>query len=371
VRQIRFALNTTNGFLDMSSIAFESTVTEKGGSNPIRFLGGNWGCMVSEMRIYAAGVECERIQYQNRLENMLERFLPWDKRAAIYNSGFGFVSGGLDGTFVSDSMAHSTSQKVVWKPITSGLLSQKCYLPSMFLGSGGLVIELFLVGDPTECCDTSSGMSSSWELTDLRCYAEVCSVDNAMLTSLSKALLNGTELQIPFKSYQTTLYSINAPTAQLVNARALTRVDQILLSFHRKLAETATLKELNYFYLSAHGQDISLQASIGERNFPDHKASNLSEHWYRLLNGLGVNSSNATLNISRPAYRSNSFVQCIDLEAVPGQAHGSGMSTHGAQMTFALEHLGTNSGDLPDRCYVTTWYNAILSIGQDGCTLAT
>ena len=65
--------------------------------------------------------------------------------------------------------------------------------------------------------------------------AKVCTTDGAMLTSMSKALLNGTELTVPFKSYQTTMYSINAPSQQLVNARALTRVDQILLTFFQDM----------------------------------------------------------------------------------------------------------------------------------------
>ena len=144
------------------------------------------------MRIYCAGIERERIQYQNRLETMLERFMPWDKRAAIYNSGFGFTSGGLEGTLVPDATAHSSSQKCVWKPITSGLLSQNNYLSRMFLGSGGLDIDLFLVSNSSDCCDTGSGKSTSWEQTDMRCLAEVCSVDNAMLTSMSKAPLSRT-----------------------------------------------------------------------------------------------------------------------------------------------------------------------------------
>ena len=353
----------------MSTIAIQAKVTNTDGSNPLTFLGANLGCMVQEMRLYVAGVEVERISFQSRLETMLERFLPWDKRVAVYDSGFGYSSGGVEGQFVSAAIAAGGNTTVVWKPSTSGLLGQKNYLPSMFLGSGSLVIELMLCSSASDCVDTGSGKSQSWNLSDVRCLAEVCTVDGAMLTSMSKALLNGVELTIPFRSYQTTLYSINAPSQQLVNARALTRVDQILLTFHKSDGET--LKELNNFYLSPQGQNLSVQASIGERNFPDHKCDNMSQHWYRLLNGLGVNSSNATINITKGRYATDAFVSCTDTEAVPGQAHGSGMSTHGAQCTFDLRDIGVNSSDLPTKAYLTVWHNAILSIGQDGCTLAT
>ena len=165
------------------------------------------------------------------------------------------------------------------------------------------------------------------------------------------------------------MYSINAPSQQLVNARALTRVDQILLTFHKLDGET--LKQVNSYYLSPQGQNISVQASIGERNYPDHKCDNLSQHWYRLLNGLGINASNATLNITKTRYATDAFVSCTDVEATPRQAHGTGLSTHGAQMTFDLRDIGARSSDLPQKAYLTVWYNAILSIGQDGCTLAT
>ena len=186
---------------------------------------------------------------------------------------------------------------------------------------------------------------------------------------MSSALLRGQELTIPFRSYQTTMYSINAPSQQLVNARALTRVNQILLSFHKSDGET--LKELNNFYLSPQGQNISVQASIGERLYPDHRCDNLSQHFYRLLNGLGINSSNATLNITKSRYATDAFLSCTDVEAVPGQAHASGLSTHGAQMTFDLRDIGASSSDLPTKAFTTVWHEAILSIGQDGCTLAT
>ena len=73
----------------MSTIVFQAKCAESGGSHWLTFLGANLGCMISEMRLYLARVEVERIQYQNRLDTMLERCLPWDKRVTKYDSGFG------------------------------------------------------------------------------------------------------------------------------------------------------------------------------------------------------------------------------------------------------------------------------------------
>ena len=108
----------------------------------------------------------------------------------------------------------------------------------------------------------------------------------------------------------------------------------------------------------------------GRAQFPDHKCEGITEFWYRLLNGLGVNTSNQSINITRASFHDNSFVILTDTEAVPGQASGTGLSTHGAQMTINLENLSTDPAKLPTRAYVTTWHNCILSIGQDGVTFA-
>ena len=181
-------------------------------------------------------------------------------------------------------------------------------------------------------------------------------------------MLSGTELTIPFKSYSTTMYSINAPTAQLVDASAFTRLDQALLTFFK--SEAATAKECNTFYLSPQGQDVSIQLQIGERLWPDNRCDNLAQHWHRLLQGLGLGSSNSTINITKAKYGSDSFVSLSDVECVPGQAGHSGTSTHNAQMVFDLRDMGVNSADLPTKAFVTCWHNAILTIGQDGCSVA-
>ena len=76
MRQICFSLNAMNGSSDMSTIAFRAKVTETSGSHPLTFIGANLGCMVSEMRTYCPGVEVERMQFQNRLETILQQFLP-------------------------------------------------------------------------------------------------------------------------------------------------------------------------------------------------------------------------------------------------------------------------------------------------------
>ena len=309
----------------------------------------------------------ERIQFANRPEAMLQRFQPETKRVHAYDSGLRCSSGSISGNFVVSAIAAGGRETVVWSPaLIAGLLSQKNYLPSAFCQ--GLVIGLMHVNTAAEVCDPGAGKSTSWSLSDVRLLCDTVSVDPSMLTSISRTLLSETELTILFKSYSTTVYSINTPSAQLVNAHAFTRLDQALLTFFK--SEGATAKECNTFCLSPQGQDLSVQLQIGERLWPDNRCDNLAQHWHRLLQGLGFGSSNSTSTITKAKYASDSFVSPSDVECVPGQAGHSGTSTHNSQMVFDLRDMGANSADLPAKAYVTMWYNAIMTTGQDRLSVA-
>ena len=76
------------------------------------------------------------------------------------------------------------------------------------------------------------------------------------------------------------------------------------------------------------------------------------------------------MNITKAKYASDSFVSLSDVECVPGQAGHLGTSTHNSQIVFDLRDMGVNSADLPTKAFVTCWHNAILTIGQDGCSVA-
>ena len=133
----------------MSTIAIQAKVTNTDASNPLTLLGANLGCMVSEIRIYCAGVELERVQFLNRLETLLERILPWDKRVAVYDAGFGYASGNINRVFASTPLSASY-----------GKCSSRPDSCLEALGSGCLVIELTLVGSASDCVVEGSGKST-------------------------------------------------------------------------------------------------------------------------------------------------------------------------------------------------------------------
>ena len=80
---------------------------------------------------------------------------------------------------------------------------------------------------------------------------------------------------------------------------------------------------------------------------------------------LGIHNSGTSINILRPQYLSNSFIAAVDFEATPGQASHSGLSTHNAQLVFDMKNISD-----ADIVYVTCFHDSLISIVQDGCSVA-
>ena len=298
VKQIRFRLATSGPFIDCSSIAIQAKVTNKSSTHVLKILGPNLGTMVQEARVYLGSVEVERCQFYNRTEGMLQRFESADKRAQIYDEGFGYSSGTQAGNdFVSASIAASTSRTVVWRPQALGICAQKNFIPSAFV-SGGMIVELLLVNTTEEVCD--GAWSTDWEVSDVKLLVDVVSVDPSLLTSMSRHMLSSGSLTLNMKCYNTVMYAVNSPSMQLLHTRAFTRLNAFFLSFYRSVAASEDTKKVcNHFYLSPSGKDLSLQSQLGEKSMPDHRIDNLGQFWHRFLHCVGLANSSSTCNITR------------------------------------------------------------------------
>lgn len=314
------------------------------------------------------GTEVERVTNYARNEALLQRFMPSEKRQQLYEEGFGSeVDGtGDDVPFTSKAIDGANgSVDVIWRP-TMGLLQQKNYVPTAFLSGGGCVFEFLMQNTSADSCDTSGTNSSDYELQDVKLLVDVVQVDSAFLTSFSKALLNGTNLVIPVQQYATTLYSVTSEDSlQLVHARAYTRVNSIFTTFFK--TATATKKEMNTFYLG--NEALTSQVQIGAKLWPDHRNDTMALHYHRLLHALGIANSSATCNISLKQFKTDAFVVATDTESVPGQAHGSGYSTHNASLVCDLRNLGSGSAK-PNSAFITIAHEALISISQDGVEVA-
>ena len=86
------------------------------------------------------------------------------------------------------------------------------------------------------------------------------------------------------------------------------------------------------------------------------------QHFMRLMQTLGVlNSASHSVNISAAGYASTQFLAGYDLESMPG-AEGSGTPVQGGgQVQIFLKNAG-----VPTRAYVTTHYDSVLEIKNQG-----
>ena len=353
----------------MSSLCISAKVVNKAAlaANKLTPLAPSLGGFFQEARCYMGGTEVERVTHYSRTEALLQRFMPAEKRQQLYEEGFGAeVDGTDDVPFTSKAIAGANgSVDVIWRPMM-GLLQQKNYVPTAFLSGGGCVFEFLMQNTGADSCDTSGTNSSDYELQDVKLLVDVVQVDSAFLTSFSKALLSGTSLVIPVQQYATTLYSVTSEDSlQLVHARAYTRVNSIFTTFFK--TATATKKEMNTFYLG--NEAITSQVQIGAKLWPDHRNDTMSLHYHRLLHCLGIANSSATCNISLKQFKTDAFVIATDTESVPGQAHGSGYSTHNASLVCDLRNLGTGAAK-PNSAFVTIFHETLVSISQDGVEVA-
>ena len=139
------------------------------------------------------------------------------------------------------------------------------FLPiSMVLG-GSMTLELTLADSQQECCDTTKPFGHNWNVSQLACHYDVIAIDAQFLTSLSQHLFGGNALQMQFKNYNTSFYSLLAATVQLTHSRAASRLNSVFTTFAKAVADGK--KTQNDLYLPP-TQALRALLTVGERRFP-------------------------------------------------------------------------------------------------------
>ena len=97
VRQVTFNIADPSGFLDLSSLCFQWTCVNSHATAAMQPLSAVPHCCWSRMIISISSAIAEDIQYLPRTEEMLNRFLPYEKRRAAAAMGFGLASSSENG----------------------------------------------------------------------------------------------------------------------------------------------------------------------------------------------------------------------------------------------------------------------------------
>ena len=122
---------------------FSWTVEGKRGANALQPLTAIPHCYWSHMIIRCSSAHLEDVQLLRRLEEMFSGFMNQAKREKRAVMGHGLAASSSTGDdHKARAIAANGEKRVVWRPLTSGLLNCGKGLPALLLGAGGLTIEL-------------------------------------------------------------------------------------------------------------------------------------------------------------------------------------------------------------------------------------
>ena len=383
VRQVTFNIANPNGSLDLSSLCFQWTVTNTHATAalqpPSAVPHRCWSRMIVSIAI------AEDIQYPSRTE-MLNRFLPYEKRRAAAAMGFGLASSSENGAdHVARTVAAANGeQRVVWRPLSSGILNSGKLFPGMLLGASGLKITLE-VPAASEIARDHANDSQTFSFKDLVCHVDSLQLEESISSQYANMLLSGRSIMIPYQTWDNTLQHLTVTSgSQTCNvAKNFTRLASVFASLaQEEPAVTADLagiqgKLQNNFYLcdqTAANGDVESYITINNKRMPDFNTIGTQMHMKRLLSAMGTYSSVGHVsNINDAAYGcvkgtvAKSWIAAYDLEkAAHHGASSSGESlATGGILSVNLLKVGSAAAS-PSRAYINCLYDSVCELKDSG-----
>ena len=303
VRQVTFNIADPSGFLDLSSLCFQWTVVNSDATKPMQPLSAVPHCCWARMIISISSAIAEDIQYQSRNEEMLNRFLPYEKRRAAAAMGFGLASSSENGAdhLARTVAANGGEQRVVWRPLNSGILNCGKLFPGMLLGASGLKITLEIPA-ASEIARNHANDSQTFSYKDLICHVDSLQLEESISSQYANMLLSGRSIMIPYQTWDNTLQHLTVQTgSQTCNvSKNFTRLATVFASLAQE--EPTVTDDLagvqgklqNQFYLcdqtTANG-DVESYITINNKRMPDFNTIGCQMHLKRLLSAMGTYSS--------------------------------------------------------------------------------
>jgi len=358
-------------------------VEEKGGANAIQPLTAiphnYWSRMI--VRCSSALVEDLGGGHLGRTEEMFSRFMSQAKRenAAVMGHGVtGATSAGTD--HKARPIAANGEKRVVWRPLTSGLLNCGKWLPAMLLGAGGLTFELE-VASAADAVRAHANDSTNYVLKDLICHVDSCTLTSELTEQYSSMLLSGRSIMLTYSTLDCSLQYLTAQTGAhtLNSAKQYTRLDTMFVSLDQEeaaaSADDAGIKNrhINKFYLpGASSNTVESYITINNKRWGDFSTKGAPQHWNRLIRACGLMPSIAhSSNINDVSYGcvpgtdAGSFVIGFDQEKCSGATATGENVTTGGLVSIHLANVGT-AGASPTRAYIVASYSAVLELKDTG-----
>jgi hypothetical protein len=208
--------------------------------------------------------------------------------------------GGNGHDLVSNTIPANGSKKVLFRPLTSAVLSMSKFLPALLLNQG-MTIELEL-DDAANSMAQSNGVttySQTFQLEDCRCLTDSIVLTSELQDQYTSLLLSGKSLYIdlPTLSDNTLQYVPGNHSKFSINSsRQYSRLNTLIITFCQdSVAGGLVEKDVNNFYLPASSEDI-IESNLvinGVRS-PAFNNTGVRQHWNRMLRGVGAYASVGT-----------------------------------------------------------------------------
>jgi hypothetical protein len=344
---------------------------------------GPWG-FFRRMRVICGGQIVEDIDNYNRLHEMVHMMKPSEKRINDAIEGFGVSETSnltIDSADSPSPLPKGQKRTVCFTPL-SGLLSQEKFLPIRYCP---IQLEFEIVGsasDAVQGAQSSLGKSESFLIDDVQLKCDLVQLDNSLDNEYAQHLLSGKSLPINFSSFTCASQVLTDMNTTVNVQRSFTRMKSVFVSLYNqhKTNPSNSRKEVNNFWhpMGAtaydHSKEVEFQMQIGSKLFPEYPIRSLAEAFYQLRKTLGINSSNAQMNMVHRYYRDHKFVIGLDTEKLSG-ASFSGMNTRsGDLLNLRMKSVrdGEVTLDLANYTYKLFYmlqYDAILQVNDTGVSV--
>ena len=407
-------LLTGDNWMDPSTlrILFQLNNDETDATKMLRPLSGPHA-FFRRMRILVAGQLVEDIDQYNRIHEMMHVLIAKESRENDAAEAIGDIWNDRDwfnGQITVNNWLGVASQDyvtVLFKPL-SGILNQSKLIPLRF---APITIELELVDTFAEPIIsnfnrvapgfTAANSSQLWQIEQVQCKVDVCTLDNALHNSYVEHLLQGNSLPLSYNTFVSQMQTVAGQNDVLINVcRAITRLKSVFVTLHKDYeqgrGEFGGRKVWNDFFSPGNaenlpgvltlgsGQEFEFQLQIGSKLFPEYPIRSHQEAYYQLKKTLGVQASSVhNFDIDANQYRDHRFILGTDCEKVL-DAGFTGLNIRaGDLMTVKFKY---NSRGLPpdpardaafnawlptcrlaDRMHIVLHSDQILEIRSSGC----
>ncbi len=378
VKTITINCGSSSEWFDPSTVLLSFLITNTDGTNALWPATPSASVLFDRLQVRLGSTLVEDIQDFGKLTHIMEMLsMSPQKKMDMAQLGFGTQAASANGSyFLADqhdaqTIAANGSKRVYMKFDLSGLFSQQKWIPLYALGGQGLQIQLSLAPANQAVILSHSGTtySQGYTLSDIRLLSDFCSLSGELQESYNAALLNGTSLKMPIKSWECLTNYLSADSGgsfDIALSKSYTRLATLFAVFNQNPpgdnSGKAKIVNTNYFP-TAKSEDVAYHLAMGSRRVPDNDVRGTSEAWYRLQGALGLYNSLAhSTSVDLASYKSDCFAIGIDVEKLPMvSASGENLST-GQTIFLKVKGMGTDANDVPRQCRVCAHFEKVISI---------